>query len=102
VGSFELVSSTMLLIGAAWSPGRFLQVAGAAPGLGVISGAIFFHLFTPLGVAVINTGGTTDGGELLVLACGVWVACAWPLWLLRACGRSISRGQALLECVPHG
>ena len=28
--------------------------------MGVISGAIFFHLFTPLGVAVINADGTVQ------------------------------------------
>ena len=38
-------------------------------------GAIFFHLFTPLGVAVVNTDGSSDGGELFLLACGVWLAC---------------------------
>jgi len=61
-----------------------VQVLGAAMGLGVISGAIFFHLFTPLGVAVVNTDGSSDGGELFMLACGVWVACALLLWLRRA------------------
>lgn len=83
VGSFELVASLLLLAGAALSPYRSLQVLGAALGLGVISGAIFFHLFTPLGVAVINTDGSSDGGELFMLACGVWLACAALLWLRR-------------------
>ena len=57
--------------------------AGAALGLGVISGAIFFHLFTPLGIAVINTDGSSDGGELFMLACGVWISCAVLLWIRR-------------------
>lgn len=84
VGSFELVASVLLLAGAALTSHRWLQVAGAAMGLGVISGAIFFHLLTPLGVAVVNGDGSSDGGELFALACGVWVACAVLLWLRRA------------------
>jgi len=83
VGSFELIASLLLLAGALMSQRRALQVLGAALGLGVISGAIFFHLFTPLGVAVVNTDGTSDGGELFMLACGVWLACAALLWLRR-------------------
>jgi hypothetical protein len=83
VGSAELVASLLLLVGTARPAWRALQVLGAALGLGVISGAIFFHLFTPLGVAVANADGSSDGGELFALACGVWVACAWLLWLRR-------------------
>ena len=83
VGAAELVASLLLLAGAAMSGRRWLQVCGAAMGLAVISGAIFFHLFTPLGVAVVNADGSSDGGELFALACGVWVACAALLWLRR-------------------
>jgi hypothetical protein len=83
VGSVELVASLLLLGGAAMAGRRALQVLGAALGLGVISGAIFFHLFTPLGVAVVNTDGSSDGGELFGLACGVWVACVVLLVLRR-------------------
>jgi uncharacterized membrane protein YphA (DoxX/SURF4 family) len=83
VGSAELVASLLLLAGAFLAQQRLVQVAGAALGLGVISGAIFFHLFTPLGIAVINTDGSSDGGELFMLACGVWVSCALLLWLRR-------------------
>lgn len=84
VGSAELVASLLLLTGAVLANKRFVQLAGAALGLGVISGAIFFHLFTPLGVAVRNTDGTSDGGELFALACGVWLSCAALLWLRRS------------------
>jgi hypothetical protein len=83
VGAFELIASILLITGAALSANRTVQVIGAAMGLGVISGAIFFHLFTPLGVAVVNTDGSSDGGELFMLACGVWLSCAWLLWLRR-------------------
>lgn len=83
VGSAELLASLLLLAGALAAHARWLQAAGAALGLGIISGAIFFHLFTPLGVAVINADGSSDGGELFALACGVWVCCALLLWLRR-------------------
>ena len=105
VGSFELIASVLLLVGAAMSRQRAVQVLGAAMGLGVISGAIFFHLFTPLGVAVVNTDGSSDGGELFMLACGVWVSCAlllwirrdiWLGWLARRTGRPV-RGPAPLK-----
>ena len=83
VGTGELIASAILL--AALSA-RFLLLRplGALMAMGVISGAIFFHLFTPLGVSVLNTDGTRDGGELFALACGVWVAAAVLLWTSRA------------------
>lgn len=83
VGAFELIASLLLLVGAAMVRRRTVQVIGSAMGLGVISGAIFFHLFTPLGVAVVNTDGSSDGGELFMLACGVWISCALLLWIRR-------------------
>ena len=80
VGTAELFASTALLVGAiARKP--LIHGAGALLSIGVISGAIFFHLFTPLGVQVLNVDGTLDGGELFALACGVWVAAAAILWL---------------------
>lgn len=83
VGPFEFIASVLLPVGAALARQRAVQVLGAALGLGVISGAIFFHLLTPLGVAVVNTDGSSGGGERFMLACGVWLACALLLWLRR-------------------
>ena len=92
IGSFELIASLLLICGAFMARNRIPQMLGAALGLGVISGAIMFHLFTPLGIAVLNTDGSSDGGELFALACGVWLACAgllalrreiWLAWLRR-------------------
>ena len=95
VGSAELVASLLLLTGLAF--GRpLLQAGGALLALGVISGAIFFHLFTPLGVQVRNTDGSLDGGELFALACGVWIAAAVLLALRRAEIRSVLRRTGLL------
>jgi hypothetical protein len=75
VGTAELIASTILLLALIPSL-RGLRPFGALLGLGVISGAIFFHLFTPLGVAVPNADGTSDGGLLFTMACGVWISCA--------------------------
>lgn len=80
VGTGELIASALLLAGLSQQL-RVLRPVGALMAIGVISGAIFFHLFTPLGVSVLNTDGTRDGGELFALACGVWVAAALLLWL---------------------
>ena len=77
IGSIELVAAFMLLIVST-------RRLGALIGLGVISGAIFFHLFTPLGVnRVVDEAGNTDGGALFFMACGVWISCALILWLTR-------------------
>lgn len=93
IGSCELVASCLILFGAFSAGNRIVQFAGAVFGLGVISGAIFFHLFTPLGVAVQNADGSSDGGQLFMLACGVWVSCAVIAWLRREeLVRAIRRG----------
>jgi hypothetical protein len=91
VGAAELLASVLVLAGAFMARQRLVQVAGAVLGLGVISGAIFFHLFTPLGIAVINADGSSDGGELFMLACGVWVACALLLWIRRDVGLALMK-----------
>lgn len=75
IGSAELVASALLLFGTFVAGRRLFQGFGAVMGFGVISGAIFFHLFTPLGIEVINADGSPDGGELFAMACLVWVSC---------------------------
>jgi hypothetical protein len=82
VGSAELVAS-LTLVASLMPALRALRPAGAALGLAVISGAIFFHLFTPLGVSVPNADGTQDHGLLFGLACGVWASNALLLWFDR-------------------
>lgn len=74
VGTGELIASLLLLLGL-FPALRLLRPLGALIGLGVISGAIFFHLFTPLGIAVPNSDGSSDGGVLFAMACGVFVSC---------------------------
>lgn len=69
VGGVELIASALLLL-------PKTRKLGALIGLCVISGAIFFHLGTPLGVdRVVNEAGDTDGGALFYMACGVWTSC---------------------------
>ena len=76
IGSAELVAAALLLFGT-FVPGRLVvQGLGALLSLAVISGAIFFHLFTPLGIEVINADGSPDGGQLFMMACLVWLSSA--------------------------
>ena len=75
IGSAEIVASALLLIPST-------RRLGALLGLGIISGAIFFHLFTPLGInRAVDADGHTDGGALFFMACGVWLCCALILWI---------------------
>jgi hypothetical protein len=78
IGSVELVASLLLLK-------RNTQILGAALAFAVISGAIFFHLFTPLGVSVvINEAGDRDGGQLFAMAVLVWLFSLAIAWIRRA------------------
>lgn len=67
IGSAELVASTLLLVGLI--PGFVrLNALGAAIGLAVMTGAVSFHLFTPLGIDPNN-----DGGGLFAAAVTIWI-----------------------------
>lgn len=75
VGAGELIASILLFI-------PKTRIWGAIIALVTISGAIFFHLFTPLGVnRTIDAMGNTDGGVLFFMACGVWIASAITIYL---------------------
>ena len=67
IGSAELAASTLLLVGLL---PRFvrLNALGALIGLCVMTGAVSFHLFTPLGIDPNN-----DGGGLFAAAVTIWV-----------------------------
>ena len=69
IGSAELVASILLFI-------PVTQLLGALLTLGIISGAIFFHLFSPLGVEVHG-----DGGLLFSMAVGVFIAALVVIYL---------------------
>jgi hypothetical protein len=77
IGAAEMVASLILLLTMVAARWRFLQPLGALLAIAIMSGAISFHLFTPLGV---NVDG--DGGALFYTACGVWVG-AFALLFLR-------------------
>lgn len=78
IGTAELVASSLLLIGLI--PGlKRLHVLGAAIGFAVMSGAVSFHLFTPLGIDPNN-----DGGGLFAAACTLWVLTLTLLVIRRA------------------
>jgi hypothetical protein len=62
VGSMELIASILLFIPAT-------QVVGAALALAIMSGAMFFHLVSPLGIDPYG-----DGGVLFKEACAVWLS----------------------------
>jgi hypothetical protein len=67
IGAAELFASTFLLVGLL---PRFvrLNALGALIGLCVMTGAVSFHLFTPLGVDPNN-----DGGGLFAAAVTIWI-----------------------------
>ena len=72
IGGAELVASVLILMAAT----RFY---GALLSLGVISGAIFFHLFTPLGLFPYTdlqclTEGCPREYALFFMAIGVWLS----------------------------
>ncbi|MDF3059092.1 MAG: DoxX family protein [Rariglobus sp.] len=69
-GVVELIAAVLLFVPA------FVPV-GAGLALGVMTGAIFFHL-TKLGIVVQD-----DGGLLFGLALVVWTGSAFLLWLHR-------------------
>jgi uncharacterized membrane protein YphA (DoxX/SURF4 family) len=62
IGTCELIASILLFV-------PRMRIFGAAMAIGIMTGAISFHLFTPLGVVILG-----DGGELFILACGVWIS----------------------------
>ena len=77
IGSAELVAATLLLLGIMPALRKF-QGLGALIALVVMSGAIFFHLFTPLG-----TDPNNDGGGLFVAACIIWLSSAVLVYMRR-------------------
>jgi len=71
VASLEITASVLIVL--PWT-----RVWGAILALGIISGAIFFHAFSPLGFDPYE-----DGGTLFREALGVWLASAFILFAHR-------------------
>lgn len=78
IGSAELFAAMLLLAGLipAW---RTLSAYGALIAFCIMSGAVFFHLFTPLGIDP-----NQDGGGLFVAAVLVWLSSAVLVYVRRA------------------
>lgn len=84
VGSFELLTSIILLLPAIlWLVSRIrgqanigvrrrFHMLGGLLCAAVMGGAVFFHLFTPLGVEVVFEG-QSDGGALFYTALSVFI-----------------------------
>lgn len=77
IGTAELFAALLLILGLFTAFRRF-GVIGSAIGLAVMTGAISFHLFTPLGIDPNN-----DGGGLFMVAVGVWFSNVVLLFLRR-------------------
>lgn len=78
IGFAELLASILILMAAT----RWL---GALIGIGVMTGAIFFHIFTPLGLHPYTdlaclADGCPKEYALFYMAIGVWLSCAYLLW----------------------
>ena len=77
VGIAEFIASGLVLF-------RATRLWGAIIGWFAMSGAIFFHLFTPLGInRIVDAAGNTDGGVLFMMACGVWLSCMGLIYMSR-------------------
>lgn len=89
IGSAELAASALLIVGLLPRLTR-LNALGALIGFAVMSGAVSFHLFTPLGIDPNN-----DGGGLFAAALTIWVT-SLVLFVIRrndliSLGRDLAR-----------
>jgi hypothetical protein len=81
VGGAELTTAILLF--------TKLRSLAAIMAVGIMSGAIFFHLFTPLGIVMPHFDAATaqkigdDSGVLFMMACATWV-CAITLAVIES------------------
>lgn len=87
IATAELVASLLVLSGA-FLKKDLIQGIGGLMATGIMTGAISFHLFTPLGVDVQG-----DGGTLFIMACLVWAS---------GLGLAFLRKEALLSLLGRG
>ncbi len=85
VGIFELATSIVLLLPAVlWGLAKIgvgedkprranFHRIGGIMAVGVMSGAVFFHIFTPLGIEVLHQG-KSDGGSLFYAAVSILIS----------------------------
>jgi uncharacterized membrane protein YphA (DoxX/SURF4 family) len=77
IGAIELLAAALLLVGL-HPRFKHLQAGGALAGLLVMTGAVGFHLFTPLGIDP-----NSDGAGLFIAACTNLAFAALLLLLFR-------------------
>jgi hypothetical protein len=75
---FRLTVATMEIIASVLTLLPWTRMYGAVLALGVMSGAIFFHLVSPLGIDPYG-----DGGQLFTRACMTWLAAAFIVFAYR-------------------
>ena len=80
VAIMEIAASILVVL--PWT-----RMWGAALALGVMSGAIFFHVVSPLGIDPYH-----DGGALFKEACTVWLCAAFTLLSYRQEAIAVVRG----------
>lgn len=85
IGVFELIVSILFLLpGALWILSKTgltksapdsssFHSLGGIMASAVMAGAIFFHLFSPLGIEVLNNG-ESDGGSLFYASVAIFIA----------------------------
>jgi hypothetical protein len=87
IGSAELAAAVLLLAGIL-PRSRVFQGLGGLIAFMIMTGAVFFHLFTPL-----STDPNNDGGGLFVAAVLVWFASLtlvlWRRWEILALGTKL-------------
>lgn len=79
IGTCEIIAAVLVLI-------PRTRVAGAYGALLLMSGAIFFHIVSPLGIDPYG-----DGGKLFKEACATWLAAVGILALHRREAIAIAR-----------
>ncbi|MGH8777890.1 hypothetical protein [Paraburkholderia sp.] len=70
--SAEVLATVLILL--PWT-----RLYGALLALAVMSGAIFFHVVSPLGLDPAH-----DGGHLFMTACIIWVLSIFVIWVRRS------------------
>jgi hypothetical protein len=95
IGSAELVASTLLLLGLVPALRR-LQTLGALLAVAVMTSAVNFHLWTPLGIDPNN-----DGGGLFAMAVTVWLTSVAMLIARRKTLFAIFSGIAAVIVPPQ-
>ncbi len=82
--AFRLTVATAEIIAAVLVVWPRSRMFGAGLALGIMSGAIFFHTVSPLGIDPYG-----DGGQLFKEACEVWLLSLFILFVYRAELRSL-------------